>query len=65
MGIATTSELFTAADVKSNNGFNDPSCDHAIQLFNATYSTDHYAQYDSMGAQFVESIPDEGLFGKV
>ena len=38
---------------------------HAIQLFNATYSTDHYAQYNSMGSQFVDSTPDEGLFGKV
>ena len=36
-----------------------------IQLFNAPNSTDHYAQYDSMGAQFGDSIPDEGLFGIV
>ena len=36
-----------------------------IQLFNAPNSTDHYAQYDSMGAQFGDSIPDEGLFGLV
>ena len=38
---------------------------HAKQLFNATNSTDLYAQYDSMGAQFEESIPDKGLFGIV
>lgn len=36
-----------------------------IQLFKSPNSTEKYAQYDSMGAQFGTIIPDNGLFGIV